>query len=113
LLRKVLARVFAVHSCERSLGPDTESANDTTRGKHEKVGPVDAHEVDTRDVAEGLDETIVVLVDDERSATPLVHATTHFTFTRPGLLPLAFVELVSETKLYEASDSIFGRADGL
>ena len=51
------------------LGPDDKSTQVSARGELQKVQAVDVASVDTGQVTEGLDNTVVLLVDDERAYT--------------------------------------------
>jgi hypothetical protein len=65
-----LGGVDVVKSCDGSLGPDDETTDVTTWSELKEVEGLNGAGLDSRDVTEGLDETFVVVVDDERT-TPL------------------------------------------
>lgn len=80
-----------VQSSESSRGPDNEATEVTTGSELEEVEGVDGGGLDTRDVAEGLDELLAVglgVVDDERTAALAETTATHLTLTGAGLLGL-------------------------
>ena len=68
-----------IKSSESALSPDDETPDVTTRSKLEQVEAVDAHNLNTRQVPESLDDTVILIVDDERTTaltmTPVPHLT--------------------------------------
>merc|ERR1719348_927672 len=59
--------VQTIQLLEGSLGPDAESSHMTARGKLQQVEVVHLDTVHAGDVPEGLGQTLVVVVDDERT----------------------------------------------
>jgi len=66
--------VKSVQLLERGLGPDDKSTEVTTGCKLKKVEAGDVGQLNTRDVAESLNDTLVLTIDDER--TPPLPVTT-------------------------------------
>lgn len=67
------------------LGPDDESTNVTTRGELEEVEGLNGAGLDTGDVLESPDDTLVLGVDDEGTPPLPVPPVPHLTLTGPDL----------------------------
>lgn len=82
------ARLLLVDRVEGSngrLGPDDESTNVTTRGELEEVEGLDGAGLDTGDVLESPDDTLVLGVNDEGTPPLPVPPVPHLTLTGPDL----------------------------
>ena len=75
----VSRRVDSVKSLESLGGVDGESSNVATWGELEEVKLVDWEEGNAGNVSHGLDDTVVVLVDDERASLLDSSSVSHFT----------------------------------
>jgi len=87
----LLALVDGIELLDGGRGPDDEAAEVATRSKLEEVEGIDRAGLDTRDVAEALDELLAVMfgaVNDERTAALAVAAAPHLTLTGAELLGL-------------------------
>lgn len=85
---EVEARLLLVDRVEGSngrLGPDDESTNVTTRGELEEVEGLDGAGLDTGDVLESPDDTLVLGVNDEGTPPLPVPPVPHLTLTGPDL----------------------------
>jgi len=80
-----LGSVNLVQSAESTLGPDDEPADVTTGGQLQQVQGRDGAGLDTRNVPEGLDDTLVVLVNDQRSSPLPVPPVPHLSLSGPDL----------------------------
>jgi len=85
--------VECVQLLEGSLGPDAETANVTTRGELQKVQLANLDGVGAGNVPEGLGQTLILIIDDERSALLDTPAVTHLSLSGPH--PLRLVNLVN------------------
>jgi len=70
-----------IEKSEGTLGPDDEAAEMSTRSELEKVEATDVANFDTGQVAEGLNDAVVLSVDDEGSTTLTVATVPHLSFT--------------------------------
>ena len=101
--------VDLVQRVEGGLRPDAEASHVTSRGELEKVQAVDAAEFDTRQVAEGKLDAVVLGVNDERTTAHGVSAVTHLTLTGTNLLGVAgLLDIVEGTNGGE--DILSGRS---
>ena len=80
-----LGGVNLVQSTESTLGPDDEPADVTTRGQLQQVQGSDGTSLDTGDVPQGLDDTLVVLVNDKRTSPLPVPPVPHLSLSGPDL----------------------------
>jgi hypothetical protein len=104
----------AVKVSESRLGPDDEATNVASRGELKEVEGVDVASLDTRDVAEGIDKTVVVLVDNEWAAALGVAAVPPLALTRADLAGAgATVDVVVGTEAVQDSDGLLGLGDVL
>ena len=76
----------AVKGRDSRLSPDDESTEVGTRGKLKKGERSDVGGLNTGDVSESVDETLVLTVDDQRTLTLSVTATSELTLTGTELL---------------------------
>lgn len=108
--------VDLVEGLEGSGRPDDESAEVTTRGQLQQVQGVDGGGLDTRDVAETLDELLAVdlgVVDNERSAALAVAATTELALTGAELLgALDLLQVRAGTDGLQKTESAGGLGGG-
>jgi len=72
-------RVDRVERLEGIGGVDGESTDMSTRSEFEEVELIDGEEGDAGDVSHSLDDTVVVLVDDERTSLLDSSSVSHFT----------------------------------
>jgi hypothetical protein len=56
-----------IEEVEGSLSPDDETAEMSSRSELEKVQPPDVDELNTGQIAEGLDDTVVLIVNNKRA----------------------------------------------
>lgn len=80
-----LGGVNLVQGAESTLGPDDEPADVTTGGQLQQVQGGDGAGLDTGNVPQGLDDTLVVLVDDQRSSPLPVPPVPHLSLSGPDL----------------------------
>jgi len=103
-----------VEEGEGTLGPDDEATEVTTRGELEEVQAADVDELNTGKVAESLDDTLVLVVDNKRTTALAVAAVPE--------LALASTELAGVGNLddigvglegLEEGDGLLGLGEGL
>jgi hypothetical protein len=68
-----------------TLGPNDKAANVTTRCKLEKVEATDIDYLNSRQIAECLDNAAVLIIDDQGAAALAVAAIPHLSLTRAKL----------------------------
>lgn len=103
-----------VHALKSSLGPDDEAAHVSTRSELEQVEAVSVAELHTGKVAEGLDDTVVLGVDNEGTEALDVTAVAHLTLTTTELAGgLDLLDVIIGTDGLEGSDGLLGALDGL
>jgi hypothetical protein len=78
-----------VEVLEGRTSPDDETTQVTTRSKLKEIQTVNMAEFDTRQVAEGAGDTLILLVDDQRTTSHDVTTTTELTLTSTELLRVA------------------------
>lgn len=94
--------------------PDNESAKMTTWCELEEVESPDIDELDTRKVTEGLDDAIVLVIDDEGTTALTVSAVAHLTLASTKLARVAdFGDISIRVKSLEECDSLLGFLEGL
>lgn len=103
-----------IEQIEGTLCPNDEAAEVSTRGKLEEIQAPNIDELDTRQVAECLNNAVVLVEDDKRATTLAVAAVTHLTlasteFTRVRHLSDIRVGIQG----FEESDSFLGFLEGL
>jgi hypothetical protein len=76
-----LGGVNVVKSLHGTFGPDDESTHVTTGGQLQQVQVLDVAGLDTGDVSESLDQTFIVVVNDQRSSSLPVSPVPHLTLT--------------------------------
>ena len=108
--------VDAVEGTEGRGGPDDEATEVATWGELEEVQGVDVADLDTGDVAEGLDEVFAVLgrVDnEERTATLGVAAVPELALSGAELAgTLDLLDILASTDSLEEGDGLRGLLDG-
>jgi len=77
----ILGSVDRVEELEGALGPDAESSKVTTRCELEEVESSYVCKLYTWDVSEGLDDTVVLCVNDERTTSLLVTTAAHLSLS--------------------------------
>lgn len=86
----------------------------TARGELEEVQSVNAHDLNTRDVAEGLLDAVVVAVDNEGPLALDVAPVPHLTLALANLLGLLDVlNILDSLVRLEEGKSLLGLGDGL
>ena len=74
-----------IEESKRALGPNDEAADVTTRRELKEVEATDIDHFNSRQVTESLDNTIVLIVDDEGAAALTVPAVAHLSLSRSKL----------------------------
>lgn len=82
----VVGTEHLVEESESTLSPDDETSEVTSRGELEKVERANVGGLDTGNVAESLNDTVVLGVDDEGSTALTVLASTSLTLAGTDLL---------------------------
>ena len=103
-----------IEQFERALCPDNESAKVTAWSELQEVESPDINEFDTWQVAEGLDDTVVLVINDQGTTTLAVAAVTHLALSGtefPGVGNLDDVRVRVEG--LEESYRLFGFFEGL
>jgi hypothetical protein len=103
-----------VKGSERALGPDNETAQMTTRSKLQKVEAADIANFNTGEIAESLDDAVILSIDNEGTTTLTVTSVPHFTFTGakfPRVGDLGNIGVGVEA--LEESNSFLGLLEGL
>lgn len=108
--------VDAVESTEGGRGPDHKATEVTTRSELKQVQGVDVADLNTRDVAEGLDDVLAVLgrVNNEERTTALgVPAVPQLALASAELArALDLLNILTSTNSLEEGDSLGGLLDG-
>jgi len=110
----VSRRVDSVKSLESLGGVDGESSNVATWGELEEVKLVDWEEGNAGDVSHGLDDTVVVLVNDER--TSLLDSSSVSHLSSAGSESSSFldsVDIIDGADLSEDGDGSLGLLESL
>jgi hypothetical protein len=96
------------------LGPDDKATNVSSRSELKKVKGVDVASLNTRNVAEGADKTVVVLVHNKGTTALGVAAVSPLTLTSANLLGVsATVNIVVGTNAVQDGNSLLGLGDVL
>lgn len=90
-----VSTVDLVQESESVLGPDDEAAHVSTGSELQQVEGADVGELNTGDVAESLDDTVVLGVDDEGTAALAVTTVTHLTNTSTELAGVGDLDDIS------------------
>lgn len=99
---------------EGTFSEDDEATEGTTRGELEKVQAINAGDLNTREVADSLDDAVVLTVDDEGTLASNISATTSLTNTAADVLGiLSLLDISDGTNLGEDLDSLLGLSDRL
>ncbi len=103
-----------VEKCERTLSPDHKATKVTTRGELEDVQSADVDELNTRKVAERLDDTLVLVVDNEGTTALAVTAVPQFALTGAELARVRDLDDVGiRLEGLEECDSLLGLGERL
>merc|ERR1719378_1596957 len=95
-----------VQSVECTFGPNTESSEMTARTQLEEVQPVDFEQLNSRNVAESLTDTMVFVVDDQRSAAHSVSSVSQFSLSSSDFLRVnTFLDIIVCTQPLQEGDS--------
>jgi hypothetical protein len=81
-----------VKETESTLSPDDKTADVTTRSKLKEVKSPHVDKLNTGQVAECLNDTLVLIVHDERTTALAMSAVSHFTLTRTNLARVGHLE---------------------
>lgn len=101
--------VQAIELLKGTLSPDAETSKMTTRGQLKEVQSLNVAQFNTRDVSEGLDETLVLVVDDQRTTSLGVTSVPHLTLTTAEFLGgLDFLDIIIGTEFLEKGDGVGG-----
>lgn len=73
--------IQGIQALESRFRPDAETTNMATRSKLHEVKFVDGDQRNAWDVAEGLSQTLVLSIDDQRAQLAGTAAVTHLAFT--------------------------------
>jgi len=105
--------VHFVGALEGFSGPDDEATKVATRSELEKVEAINVSKVDTRQVAEGLNDTVVVGKDDKRTTALDVTAAAKLASAGADLTRvLGFLDIFVGTETLKDSDGFLGLGDG-
>lgn len=103
-----------VKESEGTLGPDHEPTKVPTGRELKEVQAVNVDELNTRDVAERLNNAVVLVVDHERTAALTVTAVAQFTLAGTELARVGDLGDVSVgVESLEESDSLLSLLEGL
>ena len=103
-----------IEESESILGPDDEAAEMSTRRKLEKVKAANVDELDTREVTEGLDDTLILVVDNEGATTLTVATIPELALASPQLARGGDLDDVSVgLERLEESDCLLGLGEAL
>lgn len=103
-----------VKKSNSGLGPDNESTKVGTRGELKKGEGLDVGGLNTRDVLESLDETLVLSVDHKGTLSLSVTTTSELTLTgTEGLRLDDSGNIGAGTNGLQSSNSLLGLGDGL
>lgn len=110
----VVGPVDLVEGGKGRLGPDAEPANVAAGGELEQVEAVHAGDLDAGDVAKGLRDALVLVVDDERAAALAVAAAAHLALAGAELARVGDLGHVGVGfKRLEERDGLLGLLDRL
>lgn len=99
--------VDLVEESESTLSPDNKATEMATRSELEKVQSADIDELNTGQVAECLDDTVVLVVDNERTTALAVSAVPEFSFTSTELAGVGDLDDISVgVEVLEESDGL-------
>lgn len=74
-----------IESTESTLSPDNEATEVTTRSELEEVEPPYIDELNTRNIAEGFDDTLILVVNNKRATALTVPAVPEFALSSTEL----------------------------
>ena len=103
-----------VKEAESTLGPDDEAAEVTARRELEEVEAANVDELDTGEVAERLDDAVVLVVDDEGTTALAVTAVPQLALARAELARVRDLDDVGvRLEGLEESDRLLGLGEAL
>jgi hypothetical protein len=103
-----------VEEGEGTLGPDDESAEMSTGGELEEVEAANVDKLNTGEVAEGLDDTVILVVNNEGTTALTVAAVPELTLAGTELARVGDLDDVSVgLQGLEKSDGLLGLLEGL
>ncbi|KAH3668253.1 hypothetical protein OGAPHI_002007 [Ogataea philodendri] len=109
-----LGAVDGVKSSESRLGPDDESTQVSTWSKLQQVEGLDRRSLDTWNVSESLDKTLVLSVDDQWTSSLDKSSVSQLTLTGSDLLGLDDLDnVLVGTNGLQDSNSFLGLGNGL
>ena len=112
--RLVEGTVDFVKDLEGTLSPDDEATKVSARRELEDVQAPDVDDLDTRDVAEGLDDTVILIVDNKRTTALAVTAVPELALTGAELARVGDLDDVGvRVQGLEERDSLLGLREGL
>merc|ERR1719378_26153 len=98
-----------VQSVECTFGPDTESSEMTARAQLEEVQSVDFEQLNSGNVAESLTDTMIFIVDDQRSAAHSVSSVPQFALSCSDFLRVnTFLDIIISTQPLQEGNSGLG-----
>ena len=97
-----------------TLSPDNESAEVSTRGELEQVQSPDVDELDTGEVAEGLDDTVILVIDNEGTTALTVAAVPQLALSSTELARVGDLDDIGVSlESLEESDGLLGLGESL
>ena len=103
-----------VEEAESSLGPDNESSEVSSGGELEEIEPSNVNELDSGDVSESLDDSVVLVVDDQGSSSHSVPSSSHLSLSSSDLPGVGDLDDVGVSLgSLEESDGLLGLGVGL
>lgn len=103
-----------IKEAEGALGPDNETSEMSSRGELEEVQSPDVDELNTGQVAESLDNTVVLIVDDKRTTALTMSAVPEFSFAGTDFAGVGNLDDISVgVEGLEESDGLLGLGEGL
>ena len=104
------AKWRGVHpSSEGPFGPNAETSHMTTRSKFQNVQLPSIKQSNSRDVSEGRDGTIVLILDEAGSPVLDTETISHFVFASSDLLrDVNLSDIISGLKFLQKHNSLLG-----
>jgi len=97
-----------VEETESTLSPDNKTANVTARSKLKEVKSPHVDELNTGQVAECFDDTLVLIIHDKRTAALAMSAVSHLTLTRTDLARVGDLDNIPVCmERFEEGNSLF------
>jgi len=100
--------VDGVQLLERSFRPNAKSSKMRSRWQLQKIQSVNWNQLNTREIAECLLDSVVFIVDDQRSSSHNVSTISHLSFTTSDLFGLlTLLNVVVSIQTFQQSNSCF------